>query len=1180
MSTRLLGLELSLNSAAMEIEPPQAVEVVDPEVRSYVYSLVTAVSNPYMLGGTAGDETGQYVLGDDALGCLRDLKKWLRFYDEKLNRMDVARCLAECKLVNGDLVPIISLYGDAEQSDKHKARIMLACLELLVPLTWPVEVHGQMTFNHHRHTPYLQYSQVEYKRGILGFAPSPILRALIRVGLPSMAIPRSERSTRDEGIIRLMLYFFRNIAVITSPPNLPIDSDDDKATRSATINAFQQQDVFALLLTMCSNMGNDFTFQGVIILEILFNLVKGVDVDQLFKLNERAGTIKTDDLQDILQKEDELNREHSKNAPTRHGRFGTMIWVKRDDEKLSTVSGQDVLKGDRATFLKMDKTKKWNKPKFKREVVDPSSNNFNLKVRLTSSATKHLRTFVEEFLDSGFNPLFTHLRKAIEREADRVTESTSRQFWYAVSWFLHAERARRGHQKETRQRSKGTSREIEPDSFSLVASVLNQETFVGLNRFMQHSIDFKDWQDLTAGMKCLTQILLTVQEMAISPLEEDQEIAENIQSRIFYEETTHDRVLSILRNHKDQGFWYLDACTELAHVFLRMLEQYSKQNVDMQVRSRRRARRKQAQAAVPNQNETEAGGEHDSETEDIAEAHRTVTERSFDFKRFSVRFCTQKSVDTFVALTKYYQELDSEQLKRAHRFFYRVAFKQDMSVLLFRVDIISLLFKMIKGPEGLDPSKPPFKDWEELIRQIFKKLVRKLGERPELVVELLFSKINATVFYLEYGHEKQTMSESRPATELELKPGSASTLDEKIRIVVSALIQEGSAASERLSWEMEAEARATSSPEEQSDGSKAPSTAVLPEDDGCRTAMFRNARLRLLMRLAGLERLDEDVLGASWMIPSSVPSSNLKEYHELIEKHCESPAEDIDGVDPRDLMRRKRTAADTNSSRHEFTENVNFGSDSEGEDDGVLFPPNLPERSKALKTLKQRRRRRRRSDDAEESGPDEAVLEARRTAREKNALERQRKIKSDLYVHASDDESDEEADIEFFAKEEMRRQAQARRVAEALETGMPENNTTKKKSKASAGRKRKVKPVLELDDDDSEASPPKRRRSDEVIESDSDGELMVGIGSTSPRRSQTPPTSADNIFGSEKSPSPMFPWSVGVDQMIAKLQGKEEASADNGESNEDEGEDVLSGTGRTRRRRTMGGFVIGSDSDS
>jgi len=54
---------------------------------------------------------------------------------------------------------------------------------------------------------------------------------------------------------------------------------------------------------------------------------------------------------------------------------------------------------------------------------------------------------------------------------------------------------------------------------------------------MQYSFDNKDWQDLNAIMRCFTQILLTIQEMAQSPLEEDREIAENIQNRIFYEET-------------------------------------------------------------------------------------------------------------------------------------------------------------------------------------------------------------------------------------------------------------------------------------------------------------------------------------------------------------------------------------------------------------------------------------------------------------------------------------------------------------------------------------------------------------------------------------------------------------------------------------------------------------------
>ena len=47
--------------------------------------------------------------------------------------------------------------------------------------------------------------------------------------------------------------------------------------------------------------------------------------------------------------------------------------------------------------------------------------------------------------------------------------------------------------------------------------------------------------------------------------EDDQEIAENIQNRLFYEEATHDRILGLLRNYKDQGRGYLDAFREVIH---------------------------------------------------------------------------------------------------------------------------------------------------------------------------------------------------------------------------------------------------------------------------------------------------------------------------------------------------------------------------------------------------------------------------------------------------------------------------------------------------------------------------------------------------------------------------------------------------------------------------------------
>jgi replication fork protection complex subunit Tof1/Swi1 len=642
-----------------------------------------------------------------------------------------------------------------------------------------------------------------------------------------MAIPRSERESRDEGILKLMLYLLRNIAIITTNDRLAAEGDEEETSRSATINAFQDQDAFALILTMCSNVAEDFNQQDVVLLEILFHLVKGVNVDKLFLNDDEQKAKRSDELGELLRKESQVKREYARNAPTRHGRFGTMIWVKRDEHKVTTVSGQNILRDDQASLQKMDESKKWKKPRPRRKKEDPVQyNDFNIPVHLSLLATKNFRTFVEEFLDSGFNPLFTHVRKAIEREAERVTSINARQFFYTVGWFLEAERARRARQ--VLQNAEQGKKAVEPDSFGLVAGVLNQETFISLNRGMQNSLDNKEWDDLTAQMRCFTQILLTVQEMAFSSIEEDQEIADNIQNRIFYEETTHDRILSIVRGYKDQGFGYLDAATELAHVFLRMLERYSKTNVDMQIRSKRQARKRKKDAV---QTEAQDGAENEedanSEDEDLVDSAQVTRERAFDFKRFAAKFCNQSCVNTFVAFTEFYRELNSEQLKRAHRYFYRIAFKQEMTTLLFRLDIIHLFHKMIKGPGAMDSSKPVFKEWEEFVRQILRRLTKRIDQRPALITELLFSKMNSTVYYLEFGHERQTMSTAkRPPAELQFISKEILTKEAKQGVVVGALVLDGqanlvkwlvdvlkSAASEREDWEAENEARRAENPE-------------------------------------------------------------------------------------------------------------------------------------------------------------------------------------------------------------------------------------------------------------------------------------------------------------------------------------------------------------------------------
>ncbi|KAJ6015703.1 hypothetical protein N7540_010294 [Penicillium herquei] len=1170
----------------MEQEPialGHDVQVVDPDVRGYVYSLVTA------LGGFNGEDADRYVLGDDALACLRDIKRWLKLYDEKNNRMDVARCLGEANLVNGDLFPILSVWWTNGQKNKHMTRIALACLELLVPLTWPVEFHSQMTVNHHRHTPYIQQAQVQYKRGALKHGSADLLRAIIRIALPSMAMPRSERESRDEGILKLMLYFMRNIAIISPNARLAADGEEEETSRSATIDAFQEQDAFALILTMCSNVGDDFNLQDVVLLEIIFHLVKGVNVEKLFMDEDQRKVKRTDELGDLLKKENQVRREYARNAPTRHGRFGTMIWVKRDDAKVSTVSGQDVLRDDQTTLQKMDQSKKWNKPRPRRkqdEVVQ--NNNFNMPAYLSSSASKNLRTFVEEFLDSGFNPLFTHVRKAIEREAERILEINVRQYFYTVAWFLEAERTRRTRQMKQHMENGKKAKDLEPDSYGLVAGVLNQETFISLNRAMQNSLDNKEWEDLTAQMRCFTQILLTVQEMAASKIDEDQEIAENIQNRIFYEETTHDRVLAIVRGYKDQGLGYLDAATELFHVFLRMLERYSKENADMQIRSRRRAKRNKKKAAeASGQDDGENDEAQNSEDEDMVDATQTVKERGFDFKRFAAKFCNQKCVDTFVAFTEFYRELNSEQLKRAHRYFYRIAFKQEMTVLLFRLDIINLFHRMVKGPAGIDSSKSVFKEWEELVRQLIRRLVKRIDQRPALITELLFSKMSSTVYYLEYGHERQTMSTAKRApAELEIISTDANTPASKQSIVAGALALDGradlgkwvvdvlsSAASEREAWDAQYEARLAEDPDAES--TPYPMIYVKAQDEFCQNAMFANAKLRLLMGLVGFERLGvEDVPGASWVITPSLKASDIRETISNLNHTLVNPIPEGSDEDPRTLLRRKDVSSGRNSGVHEALD-VNFGSESEGEDtvpDGIMFPPNPRSKSSALDELKKKRKKKTRATSEGEREPlDDGTLEALRQARLANALARQQKIKSELFIHPSDEESDEEADREFFRLEEERRKAQAENIKTAMLTGIVAKSTAKGKKKASV-RKRKS------DEGIAAAGTSKRRRresgsAESDADSDSDGDVvMTDMDAASPQSQQAVSTS-HGAQDNEDTPLTSAEDDMDFDEDFAFGGNRQKPSAP---ANDSEGEED---TPVVPSRRMRGGFVIESDSE-
>ncbi|KAF2115976.1 drug resistance protein MdrA [Lophiotrema nucula] len=1171
-----------------------AKDPVDPEIRAHVYSLISA------LGGIGDD--GTYALGTDALLVLKDLRKWLKFADQQLNRRDVARCMAEANLVKGDLLEILAKLDPKIVGDKLKHKIAMACLELLVPLTWPFEIDPQeATVNQVRHNAYIELAQINYKRSILQFDRARILQSAVRIALPSMAIPLRERSPRDDGIIRIALYFLRNIVMLSPPKSTPMDVDEAEVSRSTVIDTFAEQEIFQVLLSVASSIGEDFVTQDVIVLEVLFYLLKGVDPGKLFMAEKEKNKKETEELKDLIQKEKAMLAGYVRHAPTRHNRFGTMIWLKREDNNVSTISGQDVLGKAQKSLEHMDKSKKWNKPKQGRRKNDKEveAEEFDLAVALTTSARKTLKAFTEEFLDSSFNPLFLHLRKAIERETDRVEDRHSKQYFYLVSWFLRAECSRRRTIREYNRKNPQSidALNAEDESYGLVAEVMNQETFILLNRFMQKSQDEKAWQNLNAGMKCLTQILLTVQEMSDSALEEDQEIAENIQNRIFYEESTHDRIVYLLRNYNGQGFGYLDAVTELSHVFLRMLERYSKMNVDMQIRSRRRTRKiakKRAQVSGEANDDTNDPGEQ----EEMQAAQKTVSERKFDFMRFCAKFINQGSVNTFVAFLKFFQELDTEQLKRAHRFLYRVAFKMELDVLLMRVDILALLNKIIKGPDGLDMQSPVFREWEDFVRHFFRTTVKKVQERPELIVEMLFSKIPATLFYLEHGYDKEVIVRApRAPAELEIKPGMEKP--EQTGVAVAVLVNQNksdalrwlrevltSAAEERRGWVAEEEARKTlaeqtraerGEPEPEdpvgADIRRPPSILVKPDNGERRMSLFKDNKLRLLLNLVGFMRLgDTHGPEATWVIPSSLSSEELEDSINLIRKFEFDPPVYEDGKTAEDYLRSKAAGARRSTRRAEFDDDsTGDENDSEKEANGDFDPSVGPTARKPDAPRKTLRRRKRLHTPRE---LDDEEMELKAEKRRQRKLEKLAKEKSKAYIYDSDEDSDDEV---FFAREEALRQKTLAHFKRLLTLGSTETSTSKKRKADEGGktekkrRKTPPKKSAPFDTDDSEAED---AGPVEVSSRASSSEPFPGVaGSESeeeatdtPLSSQHAPLGDDGDYdnaGSAKTSTPVAP----------KQQDMTMAGVD--DEDEEEGTPVM----RRPAARTRAGFVIDSDSE-
>lgn len=232
------------------------------------------------------------------------------------------------------------------------------------------------------------------------------------------------------------------------------------------------------------------------------------------------------------------------------------------------------------------------------------------------------------------------------------------------------------------------------------------------------------------------------------------------------------------------------------------------------------------------------------------------------------------------------------------------------------------------------------------------------------------------------------------------------------------------------------------------------------------------------MKLVGFERIGvEDTPDTLWMVSSAQTSSQLQQSHDLVKQFEAFPPVFENGEQAADLITRK-SATSSNRKRAAFDDDGSeAGNDS---DDGeLLFEPGGPTASKPSEEIRKLKRGKLRRRRATGEIPSDETLQERAEARRAKEREKNAKIKSELFVRDSDDESDAERDRIFFEKEEAQRKKGGLAILRELRDA----------SKSKGGRAEKTAMAIASDDGEDEIpAMSSRKRGSSMRESDEDSD--------------------------------------------------------------------------------------------
>ncbi|KAI9361536.1 timeless protein-domain-containing protein [Pilaira anomala] len=714
--------------------------------KSYILTLCSAIGGLEEVEGPDGSVIQKYCVGDEALACLRDLKRAIRT-DSQNNERTVLKALVEFNVIETDIVPLLLSF----RKDRNEValRFILACVELLVPMTWPVE--KRIDDEDQQDDPNLMSCYRKYKLDLL---KEGVFEAILTLIMNSVRIPQRDRSIIDQTTIRLGLYLFRNLTAI---PDLNMSQSSNlehirmSHMQETLMIRYYESDVTEFLLTIASNSAKQegTTEWNVLVLESLYNLIKSVDPKDVFSHRMTKTSLDRADLEEaaaklsgLLNIENTKKRQKTTYVPTRHNRFGGTYVLEWDSKK--RISHSQVGGFADPTEL-IEGQKKTNRSGRKRKLEDKS---LTRKVYQNNQSLMYLKLTAQSFIQSCFNAFYTRMMKDMLREDDKILANDYTRYYYTMKWFLEYH----GYEQSaaSRRRESNLDSTIEEDDidrtkdfdFSLVASALDLKTVLFCLRQMRTTLDNKQWFELQMAVDCLRQMLLSIGVMAKSQVEEYRAIAEHIQSNMYYEQQHLDLLIELVRCYKNQSDGYLKSVVLLTHVLLRLLDKYQQDKKTLFIRKKAKSS-KPKKITAGDQEEPLIADVVDSENEEEDRDRRAIyKDQVFKFDSFEQRYISTDLVHTYCALLENYMDLEPKYMACITSMFHRIMVKRRAEYLFWKLPVLDLFNRILSDVHRV-PKTKEFGMLIEFIQYSTYQFFKAAKVYPLLFIEALIPKMRS-----------------------------------------------------------------------------------------------------------------------------------------------------------------------------------------------------------------------------------------------------------------------------------------------------------------------------------------------------------------------------------------------------------------------------------------------------